>query len=216
MGIGVVKDDADAADFDVAIGFKIIFAVGIVDVVAVVCLVDDFLVLFVVAFGLDPLGIFVVDPSIDAVIIVTAVVTGPLGTFVNGDGFVVNDDVMVVAVIVVISVVTGPLGTFVGDPTVCDGFIVSLVDVDVVAVPLVVAVVNGTLGTFVVDPAIVKIDPSVTFVNDDFVAVAVLFMATGVVLANVDPHAIVVAFGTSEILFSFKLKSSSRLLLPLI
>ena len=87
MGIGVVKDDADAADFDVAIGFKIIFAVGIVDVVAVVCLVDDFLVLFVVAFGLDPLGIFVVDPSIDAVIIVTAVVTGPLGTFVNGDGF---------------------------------------------------------------------------------------------------------------------------------
>ena len=181
MGIGVVKDDADAADFDVAIGFKIIFAVGIVDVVAVVCLVDDFLVLFVVAFGLDPLGIFVVDPSIDAVIIVTAVVTGPLGTFVNGDGF-----------------------------------IVSLVDVDVVAVPLVVAVVNGTLGTFVVDPAIVKIDPSVTFVNDDFVAVAVLFMATGVVLANVDPHAIVVAFGTSEILFSFKLKSSSKLLLPLI
>ena len=214
MGIGVVKDDADAADFDVAIGFKIIFAVGIVDVVAVVCLVDDFLVLFVVAFGLDPLGIFVVDPSIDAVIIVTAVVTGPLGTFVNGDGFVVNDDVMVVAVIVVISVVTGPLGTFVGDPTVCDGFVVFLVDVAVV--PLVVAVVNGTLGTFVVDPAIVKIDPSVTFVNDDFVAVAVLFMATGVVLANVDPHAIVVAFGTSEILFSFKLKSSSKLLLPLI
>ena len=199
---------------DEAIIFSFIFVIDIVTNLLRTFVDDPPIVIF------DPLGAFVGDGLIEdddamivSVLIVVAFIPGSLWSFV-ADPTV--DDVMVVAVIVVISVVTGPLGTFVGDPTVCDGFIVSLVDVDVVAVPLVVAVVNGTLGTFVVDPAIVKIDPSVTFVNDDFVAVAVLFMATGVVLANVDPHAIVVAFGTSEILFSFKLKSSSKLLLPLI
>ena len=198
---------------DEAIIVSVIFVIDIVTNLLRTFVDDPTIVIF------DPLGAFVGDGLIEdddamivSVLIVVAFIPGSLWSFV-ADPTV--DDVMVVAVIVVIDVVPGPLGAFAnGDPTVCDGFVVFLVDV--AAMPLVVAVVNGTLGTFVVDPAIVKIDPSVTFVNDDFVAVAVLFMATGVVLAAVDPHAIVVAFGTSEILFSFKLKSSSKLLLPLI
>ena len=90
MDIGVLKDDND---FDVAIGFKNIFAVGVV----VVFLVDDFLVLFVVAAVVPrPLGCFVVDPNVS-------------------DGFVVNDDKIVV--LSVIAAFTGTIGFFVVDPT---------------------------------------------------------------------------------------------------
>ena len=92
MDIGVLKDDDD---FDVAIGFKNIFAVGVV----VVFLVDDFLVLFVVAALVPrPLGCIVVDPNVS-------------------DGFVVNDDKIVAAVLSVIAAFTGTIGFFVVDPT---------------------------------------------------------------------------------------------------